>query len=120
MGQGEQLVNYAYNTRRHIVCLFPLFRPSFICVHKRTKLLAIAAAVSRTFFLCCQWSECRKLSECRSFTFIYPLTGRGEGNMGLYFHRNHLGLVGTGKLGGREFLYLTPTRYTVTIGMILH
>ena len=37
--------------------------------------------------------------------------GRGEekkkkitkGNMGLYVHRNHSGLLGTGKLGGQEF-----------------
>ena len=48
-------------------------------------------------------------------------SGEGkEGNMGLYVHRNHLGLLGTGKLGGREFLYLTPTRCTVTTRMILH
>ena len=40
--------------------------------------------------------------------------------MGLYVHRNHSGLLGTGKLGGREFLYLTPTRYAVTTRMILH
>ena len=43
-----------------------------------------------------------------------------KGNMGLYVHRNHEGLLGTGKLGGREFLYLTPTRDTVTTKMILH
>ena len=40
--------------------------------------------------------------------------------MGVYVDRNHLGLLGTGKLGGREFLYLTPTRYTVTTRMTLH
>ena len=40
--------------------------------------------------------------------------------MGLHVHRNHSGLVGTGKFGGQEFLYLTPTGYTVTTRMILH
>ena len=40
--------------------------------------------------------------------------------MGLYVHRNHSGLLGTGKLGGREVLYLTPTRYTITTRMILN
>ena len=49
----------------------------------------------------------------------------GVGNTGLYVHRNHQGFLGTGKLGDREkkvvvFLYLTPTRYTVTTRMILH
>ena len=39
------------------------------------------------------------------------------GNMGLCVHRDHLGLLGTRKLGGREFLYLTPTRYTATTRM---
>ena len=39
--------------------------------------------------------------------------------MGLYVHGNHKGLIGTGKLGGQEILYLTPTRYTVTTRMIL-
>ena len=43
-----------------------------------------------------------------------------EGNMGLYVHRNHEGLLGTGKFGGSGILYLTPTRYTVTTRMILH
>ena len=47
-----------------------------------------------------------------------------ERNMGLYVHRNHYGLLGTGKLGGgvggREFLYLTPTRYNGTTRMTLH
>ena len=48
-------------------------------------------------------------------------SGEGkEGNMGLYVHRNHLGLLGTGKLRGREFLYLTPTRCTVPTRMTLH
>ena len=47
-------------------------------------------------------------------------TGRKEANMELYVHRNHKGLSGTGKLGGREFLYLTPTRHTVTTRLILH
>ena len=46
------------------------------------------------------------------------------GNMGLYVHRTHQGLLGTGKLGGggggREFLYLAFTRYTVTTRMTLH
>ena len=43
------------------------------------------------------------------------------GNMGLYVHTNQLGLLGTGKLGCREFLYLhAPTRYTVTTRMTLH
>ena len=36
--------------------------------------------------------------------------------MGLYVHRNYSGLLGTGKLGGREFLYLIPTRYCVKVG----
>ena len=31
-----------------------------------------------------------------------------KGNIELYVHRNHQGLLGTGKYGGREFLYLTP------------
>ena len=41
--------------------------------------------------------------------------------MGRYVHTNQSGLLGTGKLGGgvRNF-YLTPTRYTVPTGMILH
>ena len=30
--------------------------------------------------------------------------GRKKGNMGLYVHRNHKGLLGTGKLGGQEFI----------------
>ena len=46
--------------------------------------------------------------------------GDAGGNMGLYVPINHSGLLGTGKLGGREFLYLTPTRYTVTTRMTLH
>ena len=50
----------------------------------------------------------------------YQRTRFEEGNMGLYVHRSHYGLLGTGKLGGQEFLYLTPTRYTVTTRMILH
>ena len=28
---------------------------------------------------------------------------RTKGSIGLYVHRNHYGLLGTGKLGGREF-----------------
>ena len=28
---------------------------------------------------------------------------KGDGNIWLYFHRNHEGLLGTGKLGGQEF-----------------
>ena len=31
-----------------------------------------------------------------------------------------LRLVRDGEVGGREFLYLTPTRYTVTTRMTLH
>ena len=31
-----------------------------------------------------------------------------------------LRLIRDGEIGGREFLYLTPTRYTVTTRMILH
>ena len=42
------------------------------------------------------------------------------GNIGLHVHRNRCGLLRTGKLGGREFLYLTLTRYTVTTRMTLH
>ena len=30
------------------------------------------------------------------------------------------GLLGAGKLGSQEILYLTPTRYFVTTRMILH
>ena len=31
-----------------------------------------------------------------------------------------LRLMRDGEVGGREFLYLTPTRYTVTTKMLLH
>ena len=41
---------------------------------------------------------------------FYPLLGlrRRVGNSCLYVHRNHFGLLGTGKLGGQEFYIKHP------------
>ena len=55
-----------------------------------------------------------------SSSSVRDVCTREEGNMGLYIHRNHYGSLGTGKLGGRKFLYLTHTRSTITTRMILH
>ena len=52
--------------------------------------------------------------------------GSGKGNIGLYVHRNHYGLIGTGKLGSREshILHLLvtlspPERFCIKVGSYL-
>ena len=44
----------------------------------------------------------------------------GRGKHGALCPQKPLRLIGDGEDGGREFLYLTPTRYTDTTRMILH
>ena len=52
---------------------------------------------------CAHKGEASSVKSRKNSSSPYPVQEWKEGNMGLYVHRNHEGLLGTGKLGGREF-----------------
>ena len=58
-----------------------------------------------------------RLTRHRTEHYVILAVQQQEGNMGLYVHRNHYGLLGTESGGVGNFYILSPTRYAIITRM---